>query len=168
MDTALRSPDLASTQESRHQTWMRRALDLAQLAFDMNEVPIGAVVVGDGKIIGEGHNRTIVDCDPSAHAEIVALRSAAVTMKNHRLPNCEMYVTIEPCAMCAGAVVQARLKALYFGTPDAKAGAAGSVMDVLRNEALNHQCEVHGGTLAEECSGLIQRFFRNRRINSKS
>ena len=146
---------------------MRHALSLARSALDMDEVPVGAVVVHEGEIIGEGHNRTIVDCDPSAHAEIVALRSAASHMGNHRFPGCQMYVTIEPCAMCAGAIVQARLSSLIYGAPDPKAGAAGSVLDVLRNPALNHQCHVVGDILREECSDLMQNFFKKRRAHLK-
>ncbi len=142
---------------------MRHALTQAHLALEVDEVPVGAVVVHNGEIVGEGHNRTIVDCDPSAHAEIVALRAASQRLDNHRLPSCEMYVTIEPCAMCAGAVVQARLSILIYGAMDPKSGAAGSVMDVLRHRELNHQCEVVGGILQNECSELIQKFFEARR-----
>lgn len=156
-----------NAQDAEHQRWMRHALSLARSALDMDEVPVGAVVVHEGEIIGEGHNRTIVDCDPSAHAEIVALRSAASHVGNHRLPGCQMYVTIEPCAMCAGAIVQARLSSLIYGATDPKAGAAGSVLDVLRNPTLNHQCHVVGEILRDECSELIREFFQGRRLNSK-
>ncbi len=142
---------------------MRQALTQARLALEVDEVPVGAVVVRKGEIVGEGHNRTIIDRDPSAHAEIVALRAASLRMDNHRLPECKMYVTIEPCAMCAGAVVQARLSVLIFGAVDPKSGAAGSVMDVLCHRALNHQCEVVGGILQDECSELIREFFMDRR-----
>ncbi|MDE0310587.1 MAG: tRNA adenosine(34) deaminase TadA [Acidiferrobacterales bacterium] len=148
----------------KHQLWMRHALTQARLALELNEVPVGAVVVHAGEIVGEGYNRTIIDRDPSAHAEIVALRAASARMGNHRLPASTMYVTLEPCAMCAGAVVQARLSALVYGASDPKSGAAGSVMDVLRHRALNHQCEVMGGVLHDECSELIQQFFQVRRI----
>ena len=146
---------------------MRHALSQARLAFEVGEVPVGAVIVHNGEILGAGYNRTIADRDPSAHAEIVALRAASLQMDNHRLPACEMYVTIEPCAMCAGAVVQARLSALIYGALDTKSGAAGSVMDVLRHRALNHQCEVVGGILQDECSELIQKFFKARRTELK-
>ena len=130
-----------------HENWMRRALYLAQSAYQKDEVPIGAVVVLDGRIIGEGYNLTISNCDPSAHAEIIALRSAAAAINNHRLPGARMYVTVEPCAMCAGAVIQSRLDTVIFGASDSKAGAAGSVLNVLQNvhNTLNHQCTVDSG-----------------------
>ncbi len=145
---------------------MRHALSQARLALEVGEVPVGAVIVSEGELVGEGYNRTITDRDPSAHAEIVALRAASLQMDNHRLPACEMYVTIEPCAMCAGALVQARLSTLIYGALDTKSGAAGSVMDVLRHRALNHQCEVVGGILQDECSELIQEFFKARRAGT--
>ena len=145
---------------------MRHALSQARLALEVGEVPVGAVIVSEGELVGEGYNRTITDRDPSAHAEIVALRAASLQMDNHRLPACEMYVTIEPCAMCAGALVQARLSTLIYGALDTKSGAAGSVMDVLRHRALNHQCEVVGGILQDECSELIQEFFKARRAGN--
>ena len=146
-----------------HEIWMRRALYLAQFAYQKDEVPIGAIVVLDGRIIGEGYNLTISNCDPSAHAEIIALRSAAAVVNNHRLPEARMYVTIEPCAMCAGAVIQSRLDTLIYGATDSKAGAAGSVLNVLQNDTLNHQCEVVGDILSDECAQLIQEFFVAKR-----
>ena len=146
-----------------HENWMRRALYLAQCAYQKDEVPIGAVVVLDGRIIGEGYNLTMSNCDPSAHAEIIALRSAAAAINNHRLPGARMYVTIEPCAMCAGAVIQSRLDTVIFGATDSKAGAAGSVLNVLQNNTLNHQCEVVGDILSDECAQLVQEFFKAKR-----
>ena len=142
---------------------MRRALFLAQFAYQKDEVPIGAIVVLNGRIIGEGYNLTISNCDPSAHAEIIALRSAAAVINNHRLPGARMYVTIEPCAMCAGAVIQSRLDTLIYGATDSKAGAAGSVLNVLQNDTLNHQCEVVGDILSDECVQLMQEFFEVKR-----
>ena len=146
-----------------HENWMRRALFLAQFAYQKDEVPIGAIVVLNGRIIGEGYNLTISNCDPSAHAEIIALRSAAAAINNHRLPGARMYVTIEPCAMCAGAVIQSRLDTVIYGATDSKAGAAGSVLNVLQNNTLNHQCEVVGDILSDECAQLIQGFFKAKR-----
>lgn len=142
---------------------MREALKLAQTAFEMEEVPIGAVVIVDNKIVGKGFNRTITDCDPTAHAEIVALRNAASQLGNHRMPAANMYVTIEPCAMCAGAIVQARLATLVYGAADAKAGAVDSLMNLLNHKKLNHRCEVVSAVLEEDCRELIQFFFRRKR-----
>ncbi len=130
----------------------------------MGEVPVGAVVISAGKVIGRGCNRNLTDKDPSAHAEIVALRDAGAAIGNHRLLDCELYVTIEPCAMCAGALIQARLKRVFYGAADPKAGAVKSVLQVLNHPALNHQMEVIPGVLAEECGGLLQEFFKKRRM----
>jgi tRNA(adenine34) deaminase len=143
--------------------WMEDALRAAQRALEMGEVPVGAVVVCDGKIVGRGWNRNITDHDPSAHAEIIALRQAGANLGNHRLGDCELFVTIEPCAMCAGALVHARLKRLIYGADDPKAGAVHSVMEVLNHPKLNHQIEVRGGVLASRCRDLVQEFFRGRR-----
>ncbi len=148
---------------SIHEHWMQHALMAAEIAFEKDEVPVGAIVVEDDRVIGQGFNRNITDKDPSAHAEIVALRDAALRKKNHRLTNATIYVTVEPCAMCAGAIVQARLKAVVFGARDAKAGAAGSVLNVLQNSKLNHQCEVIGGVLEGQCAEIIQEFFLQKR-----
>ena len=142
---------------------MRLALEEARKAEAMGEVPVGAVVVLAGQVVGRGFNRNLTDSDPSAHAEIVALRDAGAALGNHRLLDCELYVTIEPCAMCAGALIQARLKRLFYGAADTKAGAVKSVLQVLNHPALNHQMEVVPGVLAEECGGLLQDFFRGRR-----
>jgi len=142
---------------------MRLALEQARLAGESGEVPVGALVIKDGQIIGSGHNRNLLDHDPSAHAEIVALRAAAATLGNHRLGGCEMFVTIEPCAMCAGALVHARLARLVYGASDPKAGAVSSVLQVLNHPELNHKIEVVPGILAKECSEILQVFFRAKR-----
>jgi tRNA(adenine34) deaminase len=142
---------------------MEEALREAQRAQALGEVPVGAVVVCDGRIVGRGCNRPITDTDPSAHAEIVALREAARTVGNYRLADCAMFVTLEPCPMCAGALVHARLQRLVYGAEDPKAGAAGSVMNVLNHPSLNHRVEVVSGVLAGRCAELVQAFFRARR-----
>jgi tRNA(adenine34) deaminase len=145
------------------EVWMAEALREAQHAGVSGEVPVGAVVVCGEKIVGRGGNRNLADNDPTAHAEIVALRQAAREVGNHRLPDCEMYVTIEPCAMCAGALVHARLKRLVFGADDPKAGAVRSVLQVLNHPRLNHQMEVTSGVLAARCAELLQSFFAEKR-----
>ena len=146
-----------------HEQFMRAALEEANKAAELGEVPVGAVVVLGGEIIARGCNRNLLDRDPSAHAEIVALRGAGMAIGNHRLLDCELYVTIEPCAMCAGALIQARVKRLIYGAADPKAGAVSSVLQVLNHPALNHRMEVVPGVLADECAGLLQSFFRSRR-----
>lgn len=146
-----------------HEQFMRSALEEANKAAELGEVPVGAVVVLGGEIIARGCNRNLLDRDPSAHAEIVALRGAGMAVGNHRVLDCDLYVTIEPCAMCAGALVQARLKRLIYGAADPKAGAVSSVLQVLNHPALNHQMEVVPGVLADECAALLQGFFRSRR-----
>jgi tRNA(adenine34) deaminase len=143
--------------------WMEEALRCAQRALEMGEVPVGAVVVRDGKIIGCGWNRNIEKADPTAHAEIIALREAGATVGNHRLGDCELFVTIEPCAMCAGAMVHARIKGLVYGSDDPKAGAVRSVIQVLNHPQLNHKVEVRRGILAGRSAELLQTFFRHRR-----
>jgi len=143
--------------------WMEEALRAAQQGFGMGEVPVGAVVVRHGKVVGRGWNRNLSDCDPTAHAEIVALREAAAMVGNHRLEDCELFTTIEPCAMCAGALVHARLQRLVYGADDPKAGAVHSVLQVLNHPSLNHRMEVCGGILAGKCAGLLQEFFKCRR-----
>jgi tRNA(adenine34) deaminase len=148
---------------SSDELWMEEALRCAQRALEAGEVPVGAVVVCDGKIVGRGWNRNLTDSDPTAHAEIVALREAGGQVGNHRLSDCELYATIEPCAMCAGALVHARLKCLVYGTDDPKAGAVHSVLKVLNHPGLNHQMEVRAGVLAGRCAELLQSFFRSRR-----
>jgi len=142
---------------------MRRALREAQKAEMRGEVPVGAVVVQGEKIIARAHNRPVGLSDPSAHAEILALRRAAKKLGNYRLKGCDLYVTIEPCAMCAGAIVQARLRRVIFGTLDSKAGACGSALEVLNHPKVNHRVEVVSGVLAGECAEIVRAFFRRRR-----
>jgi tRNA(adenine34) deaminase len=142
---------------------MEEALRAAQRALENGEVPAGAIVVCDGKIVGRGWNRNLTDCDPTAHAEIVALREAGKNVGNHRLGDCELFATIEPCAMCAGALVHARLKTLVYGADDPKAGAVHSILQVLNHPGLNHRMEVRSGVLAGKCAELLQEFFRSRR-----
>jgi len=143
--------------------WMEEALRSAQRALEAGEVPVGAVVVCGGEIIGRGWNRNISDCDPTAHAEIVALREASAAAGNHRLEECELFATIEPCAMCAGALLHARIKRLVYGADDPKAGAVQSVLQVVNHPQLNHRMEVRGGVLAGRSAELLQRFFKSRR-----
>lgn len=142
---------------------MTTALAEAALAEGLGEIPVGAVVVRNGKVIGRGHNQSIVNSDPTAHAEIMAIRDAATNEKNYRLTGAEMYVTLEPCAMCVGAMLHARISRLVFGAYDAKAGAAGSVLDLADYRSLNHRIDVNGGLLQDECSAILQRFFASRR-----
>lgn len=142
---------------------MRAALAEAQAAGDAGEVPIGAVAAMGGTIVARGQNRVLRDVDPAAHAEIVAMRTAAQAIGNYRLIDCELFVTLEPCAMCAGAMIHARLGRLIYGASDPKAGAAGSVLDVLNHPRLNHRMAVTAGVLAEECGELLRGFFRERR-----
>jgi tRNA(adenine34) deaminase len=142
---------------------MDEALRCAQRALEAGEVPIGAVVVHQGAIVGRGWNRNITDSDPTAHAEIIALREAGATVGNHRLGDCDLFVTIEPCAMCAGAMVHARIQRLVYGADDPKAGAVRSVMQILNHPQLNHKIEVQSGVLAGRSAELLQTFFRNRR-----
>ncbi|MBL8376888.1 MAG: tRNA adenosine(34) deaminase TadA [Burkholderiales bacterium] len=146
---------------------MRAALAAAERAAEAGEVPVGAVVVHAGRVIATGWNRPVGDCDPSAHAEMVALRAAAQVLGNYRLPEAELFVTLEPCSMCAGAVLQARLKKVTFGAHDAKAGAAGSVVDLFAEARINHQTQVEGGLLGEECAILLRDFFAARRTQAK-
>ena len=143
--------------------WMELALEQAVAAAQRGEVPIGALVIKDGEIVGLGHNRNLHDNDPTAHAEIVALREAAARLGNHRLGGCDIFVTIEPCAMCAGAMIHARLARLVYGASDSKAGAAGSVLQVINHPELNHRMEVVSGVLGDRCSEILQSFFKQRR-----
>jgi len=143
--------------------WMEEALREALRAQAAGEVPVGAVVVYEGRIVGRGSNRNLLGNDPTAHAEIVALREAAAALGNHRLTGCELFVTLEPCAMCAGAMVHARLKRLVYGADDPKAGAVHSVLQVVNHPHLNHRMEVTSGVLAGRCAELLQAFFRARR-----
>ena len=143
--------------------YMRVALELAGEAAARDEVPVGAVVVKDGVIVGRGYNHPILAHDPTAHAEIAALRDAALHLGNYRLGGCDLYVSLEPCVMCAGAIMHARVSRLYFGAPDPKTGACGSVTDPFSDSRLNHHTRVYGGVLAAESSALLQRFFAARR-----
>jgi tRNA(adenine34) deaminase len=143
--------------------WMEEALRSAQRALQMGEVPVGAIVVCEEKIVGRGWNQNITSSDPTAHAEVMALREAGATVGNHRLAECELFATIEPCPMCAGALVHARIKRLIYGAADSKAGAVESVMQVLNHPQLNHRMEVRSGVLAGRCAELLQTFFKNRR-----
>jgi tRNA(adenine34) deaminase len=140
--------------------WMEEALRAAQRALESGEVPVGAIVVCRGEIIGRGWNRNITDADPTAHAEIVALRQAAAHLGNHRLGDCELFATIEPCPMCAGALVHSRVKRVIYGADDPKAGAIHSVLQVLNHPKLNHRAEIRGGVLAGRSAELLQSFFR--------
>jgi len=142
---------------------MEEALRCAQRALEMGEVPVGAVVVCEGRIVGRGWNRNLTGNDPTAHAEIVALREAGQNVGNHRLGDCELFATIEPCAMCAGALIHARIRRLVYGADDPKAGAVHSVLEVLNHPQLNHRMEVRGGVLAGRSAEILQEFFRKRR-----
>ncbi|MBN1622373.1 MAG: tRNA adenosine(34) deaminase TadA [Endomicrobiales bacterium] len=142
---------------------MKAALKEAKKASKINEVPVGAVIVYNGKIIGKGYNKNITLKDPSAHAEIIAIRRAAKKLKNYRLNGSKLYVTIEPCAMCAGASVLSRFSEIIFGAYDLKAGACGSVFNVANNKKLNHRIKITGGVLNKECAVLLQKFFKKRR-----
>jgi tRNA(adenine34) deaminase len=143
--------------------FMRAALDEARAAAERCEVPIGAVLVHDGKIISRAHNRTLTDNDPTAHAEMVAIREAAQTIGNHRLNGASLYVTVEPCAMCAGAMIQARIARLIYGCAEQKGGAVRTCFQILDHPAVNHRVEVISGILAEECIAVMQEFFAQRR-----
>ena len=142
---------------------MQAAIAEAQSAANAGEVPVGAVVVLDGEIIGRGGNRVIRDSDPTAHAEIVAMRAAALHLRNYRLTGCELYATLEPCAMCAGAMLHARIAKLVYAAADPKAGACGSVLEVMNHPRLNHRVQVEAGLMQDECRTMLQDFFRSRR-----
>ena len=148
--------------------WMREALKRADYAEAINEIPVGAIVVVDGRIVGEGWNSPISDHDPSAHAEMQAVRMAAKQVENYRVIDATLYVTLEPCAMCAGMLVHARVGRVVFGAKDLKTGSAGSVMQLLQHPQLNHQCEITSGVLAEECGEKLSAFFRRRRAEIKA
>jgi tRNA(adenine34) deaminase len=158
----------SNSPEPSDELFMEEALRAAQRALEAGEVPVGAVVVSGGKIVGRGGNRNLTDCDPTAHAEMIALREAGAALGNHRLEGCELFVTIEPCAMCAGALVHARLKRLVYGADDPKAGAVRSVIQVLNHPSVNHRMEVRAGVLAGRCGEILQAFFRLRREKESS
>ncbi|MCB9832980.1 MAG: tRNA adenosine(34) deaminase TadA [Planctomycetes bacterium] len=155
--------DLLRPPGNSHEHWMRYALREAEAALEAGDVPVGAVIVKDGRIIGRGHNQRELLKDPTAHAEMIAITQAAAELENWRLSGATLYVTLEPCPMCAGALVNARLKRLVYGAGDPRAGACGSVMNVAQDEHLNHHVEIVLGVLAEESSAMLADFFRRRR-----
>ena len=148
------------------ETFMHEALSLARQAAEFGEVPVGAVVVKDGAVVGRGHNRPVAGRDPTAHAEVMALRDAAERIGNYRLAECMLYVTLEPCAMCAGAIMNARISRVVYGAADPKSGACGSVVDLFAENRLNHHATVVGGVMAKEAATLLQEFFSARRRSS--
>jgi tRNA(adenine34) deaminase len=154
-----------SDQDDLDQTYMQTALDLAGQAALAGEVPVGAIVVKDGVIVGRGYNAPILQHDPSAHAEIQAMRDAANTLGNYRLVGCTLYVTLEPCAMCSGAMQHARIARLVYGASDPKTGACGSVINLMAEPRLNHHTEVSSGVMAEQCGTVLSQFFASRRKN---
>ena len=160
---AEREAERAAAVATTDELWMEEALRCAQRALEGGEVPVGAVVVYDGRIVGRGWNQNITDSDPTAHAEVIALREAGANLGNHRLGACDLFATIEPCAMCAGALVHARVRRLIYGADDPKAGAVHSVIQVLNHPGLNHKVEICGGVLAGKCAEILQEFFRNKR-----
>ncbi len=162
-DSPMRKDAATTPGFSAHERFMRMAMCEAERGAREGEVPVGAVVVQDGRILARAHNRPIHLHDPSAHAEILALRRAARKSRNYRLEGCDLYVTIEPCVMCVGAIVQARLRCVVFGARDPKAGACGSALRVLNHRKLNHRVEIAKGVLAADCALVIQEFFRKRR-----
>jgi tRNA(adenine34) deaminase len=157
------APETGNSKPETDEKWMHRALALARHAGEAGEVPVGALVVLNGEVIGEGWNQPIVSHDPTAHAEVVALRAAAACLKNYRLSGATLYVTLEPCVMCAGAIVHARIARVVYGAADPKTGAAGSVFNLLDSAALNHRAQVTGGVLAEECGRGLKEFFQAKR-----
>lgn len=151
------------TQTELDQQFMRLAIEQAQLAAQSGEVPVGAVLVKDGRVISKAFNKPIANHDPSAHAEMLALREAALAAENYRIPGSTLYVTLEPCAMCSGAMLHARIDRVVYGAPDPKTGAAGSVLDLFSSRQINHQTSVDGGIMGEECGQLLRDFFKGRR-----
>lgn len=155
------------TPSPSHVYFMQKALEQAALAESLGEIPVGAVVVLNDKIIGEGHNRSITDNDPSLHAEMVAIRQAASHLGNYRLMGASIYVTLEPCSMCAGLLVHSRIGQLVYGAHDLKTGAAGSVMNIVQHPTLNHKMDVLAGVLGDKCSDYLSSFFKQRRAQIK-
>jgi len=150
--------------QPNHQYWMKIALEEAKLAAFQDEVPVGAVLVLNDQEISRGHNMPLQMHDPSAHAEIVVLRKAATALENYRLPGLTLYVTLEPCLMCAGAIMNSRISKVYFGASDSKTGVAGGVINAFDNTQLNHHCSIEGGVLAEECATVLKDFFKIKRL----
>jgi tRNA(adenine34) deaminase len=161
------SPDTPENLLQPEERWMRLALDLAQEAFEAGEVPVGAVIVHNNTVIGTGSNQREMLKDPTAHAEIIAITQAAQSLNSWRLLDCALYVTLEPCPMCAGAIVQARLPIVVYGTTDQKAGACHTLYQITDDSRLNHRATVIGGVLADECRGILQEFFRQQRALGK-
>lgn len=159
--------DFPGTAHSEHERFMRQALRAAEVALEENEVPVGAVIVRDGRVIGRGHNQRERLADPTAHAEILAITAAAAEIGHWRLEDCTLFVTLEPCPMCAGAIVQARIPRVVFGASDPKAGACGSLYEICTDPRLNHRAEVIGGVLADECGAILTDFFRAQRALGK-
>ena len=151
------------TQTELDQQYMLMAIEQAQLAAQSGEVPVGAVLVRDGQVISKAFNKPIANHDPSAHAEMLALREAALAEENYRIPGSTLYVTLEPCAMCSGAMLHARIDRVVYGAQDPKTGAAGSVLDIFSSKQINHQTSVEGGIMSEECGQLLRDFFKGRR-----
>jgi len=149
---------------TQDELYLQLAIEQARRASEAGEVPVGAIVIFENAIVGRGRNEVLESNDPTAHAEIVALRDAARRLNNYRLTGCELYTTLEPCSMCAGAIIHARIARLIYGAADPKAGAAGSVLSVINHPQLNHQLAITAGTLAEECGDLLRTFFRERRL----
>ena len=156
------------TEIEQDQYWMAQALEYADRAEQQNEIPVGAVIVKDNQIVAAGWNQSICNHDPSGHAEMLAVREAGKVLENYRLVDCTLYVTLEPCPMCAGLLVHSRLKRVVFGASDAKTGAAGSIMNIVNEPKLNHQLEVSQGVLAEECAQKLSDFFKRRRKEIKA
>ncbi|WP_448555013.1 tRNA adenosine(34) deaminase TadA [Thalassotalea montiporae] len=161
------SPEEAVFTAQDHK-FMKRAIELAQIAEQHNEIPVGAVVVYQGEIVGEGYNRSIMDNDPSAHAEMIAVREAGKKLDNYRLIDCTLYVTLEPCPMCAGLLVHSRVKRVIFAAPDEKTGSAGTVFNLTHEPKLNHLIDVNSGLMQAECSAMLSHFFKRRRAEIKA
>lgn len=151
-----------------HEDYMQAAIEMANLAAENEEVPVGAIIVKENRIIGRGSNQPIMQHDPSAHAEMVALRDAGKTMNNYRLVGCDLYVTLEPCAMCLGAILHARIANIFYGASDPKTGACGSVINLLDEPKLNHHTQAHGGLMADTCGQLLSDFFKMRRAKRQA
>jgi len=159
---------VSEEQQALDQLFMQRAYELAQQAETIDEIPVGAVVVANNKIVSEGYNQSITLNDPSAHAEMVAVREAGIALQNYRLLDCTLYVTLEPCPMCAGLLVHSRIKRVVYATTDLKTGAAGSAFNLLCDDKHNHRIEIHSGVMAEQSSQLLSAFFKRRRAEKKA